>query len=236
MKKINFLLILCQLVFSISVWAQQTFVVQHIEFVGLQRVTPSAAESYLPIKRGQTLRSGQTADLLSSLYKTGFFDHITLSRKNNTLVIHVIERPTIGELKVTGNSVIPTDKLTSVLDSLDIKEGSIYNPATLERVKQSLLNQYYQLGRYNARVDVAVTPMPRNRVMVRIIISEGLVAKVRHITIIGNHVFSERTLIKQLDITTPGLFTLLTQTDRYSEEKLASSLDKLRAYYMDRGY
>lgn len=235
MKKIISLIILLSQL-SVAAWGQQAFVVQRIEIQGLQRVSPATVESYLPIKRGQTLNPSQTADILRSLYKTGFFDQVTLSKQDGTLIIHVVERPTIGQLKITGNSVIPTDKLTNVMKTLDVAEGRVYNPVILERIKQSLLNQYYQLGRYNARVDVNVTPMSRNRVLVNINISEGLVAKIRRISIIGNHVFDEDTLIKQMDMTTPGLFTFFTQTDRYSETKLDENLEKLRSYYMDHGY
>lgn len=236
MKILAYIILIFQLLLSNGAWAQQSFVVRDIEFHGLQRVSPATVENYLPIKRGQVLQPAHTPAILRALYQTGFFEQVNLSKENNALVIRVVERPTIGQLKISGNSVIPTDKLTTVMKSLDVAEGRVYNPAVLEKIKQSLLNQYYQLGRYNARVDVSVTPMPRNRVLVKIDISEGLVAKVRHISIIGNRVFSENTLIKQMDITTSGYITFITQTDRYSEEKLDSSLDKLRSYYMDRGY
>lgn len=234
MKKIIYLLLLIQFALG-TAWAS-TFVVNRIEIQGLQRVPASTVESYLPIKRGDTLYEGKTGSILRALYQTGFFEHISLSERNGTLVIHVVERPTIGQLKISGNSIIPTDKLTQVMKSLDIAEGRVYNPAVLERITQSLINQYYQLGRYNARVDVRVSPMPRNRVLVQINISEGVVAKVRRISIIGNTVFKESTLIKQMELSTTGMFSFVTQTDRYSEEKLAYSLDKLRNYYMDRGY
>jgi outer membrane protein insertion porin family len=214
----------------------QAFIVRHIDVEGLQRTSPATVESYLPIKRGQELQPGKTGAILRALYQTGFFDHITLSRDGDTLIIHVVERPTIGQLKISGNSVIPSDKLNTVMKTMDIAEGRVYNPAVLERIKQSLQNQYYQLGRYNARINVTTSPMPRNRVQVKIDISEGVVAKVKRISIIGNHVFDEDTLIKQLDVTTSGIFTFVTQTDRYAEEKLESSLEKLRSYYMDRGY
>ncbi len=235
MKKILSLLILLFLTLPVT-WAQPTFVVKNIEFQGLQHLSPATVESYLPIKRGQTLPPAKTAAVLRALYQTGFFESISLSKEGNTLIIRVVERPTIGQLKVTGNSVIPTDKLTTAMKSMDIAEGHVYNPALLERIKQSLLNQYYQLGRYNARVEVSATPMSRNRVSVRVTISEGLVAKIRRISIIGNKAFDEKTLVKQLDITPSGLFTFITQTDRYSEEKLEANLDKLRSYYMDHGY
>ncbi len=236
MKKIIYLIVLSALLLGGCAWAQRTFVVKRIEFQGLQRISSEAAASYLPIKRGQTLQAGKTAEIVRALYKTGFFDHISLSQVNDTLIINVRERPTIGQLKISGNSVVPTDKLTSVMRTLDVAEGRIYNPAVLEKIKQSLLNQYYQLGRYNARVDIYVTPMTRNRVLVKIDISEGLVAKIHRISIIGNHAFDESTLINNMDISTTGLFTFITQSDRYAEEKLEASMEKLRNYYLDRGY
>lgn len=234
MKKILLILVLLSQL-TVAAWAD-SFVIQNIKIEGLQRVPPATVENYLPVHRGQTFNSSKTASVMTSLYKTGFFDNISLSREGNTLVIHVTERPTIGKLDIKGNSVIPTDKLTQVMKSLEIEEGRVYNAALLERIRQSLLNQYYLLGRYNARVDIKTSPMPRNRLQVTIDISEGLVAKVKRITIIGNTVFKESTLVNQMDLSTYSIFSLVTQSDRYSEEKLETSLDKLRGYYLDRGY
>lgn len=235
MKKIlTFIFILIQLV-AASAWAD-SFVVRRIQFEGLQRVAPATVESYLPIKPGQTLSGSKTGEIVKSLYKTGFFDKISLDRDGSTLIIQVVERPTIGQLTIKGNSIIPTDKLTDVMKSLDIAEGRVYNAAMLEKIRTSLLGQYYLLGRYNARVDITTSPMSRNRLQVTITISEGLVAKVKRITIIGNTVFDESTLVHQLDLSTTGILSFVTQSDRYSDEKMESSLDKLRAYYMDRGY
>ena len=236
MKKNLLVLVLLFNLFVSSVFAASAFVVKRIQIDGLQRISEATVYSYLPIKPGQTLRPEKTAVIIKSLYQTGFFDHIGLARQGNTLVIKVVERPIIGQLKITGNSVIPTDKLNTVMKSVDIAEGRVYNRAMLDKIKQGLLNQYYELGRYNARVDVSVTDQGRNRVLIKIDISEGLVAKVEKINIIGNHSFSEKTLTKKLDLTTPGLVTFFTQSDRYSQEKLESSLENLRNYYLDHGY
>ncbi|MDR3477799.1 MAG: outer membrane protein assembly factor BamA [Gammaproteobacteria bacterium] len=236
MKKLLVVLVLFLNGFVAPVFAADAFVVRHIDVEGLQRIDSETVYSYLPIKRGEVLRPEKTTAIIKSLYKTGFFDHITLSRNGDTLIIHVIERPTIGQLKITGNSVIPTDKLTSVMKSLDIAEGRVYNRAILDRIKQSLLNQYFELGRYNARIDIDVSPLPRNRVLVKIDISEGITAKIRRITIIGNHAYSEKKLVQQLTITRQGLLTFFTQTDQYSQEKLDASLEGLRNFYLDRGY
>lgn len=234
MKKIFLTLILITQLLSVA-WAE-TFVVKNIKFDGLQRISPATARSYLPIKTGQKLKPAKTAAIMKSLYKTGFFDHIKLSRQGSTLVVHVVERPTIGKLSVKGNSIIPTDKLMEVMKSLDIAEGRVYNASMLEKIRQSLLNQYYLLGRYNARVKIHTNKMSRNRLNVVIDISEGLVSTVKRITIIGNKVFKESTLVSELDLSTSGIVSMFTQSDRYSDEKLQASLDKLRGYYMDHGY
>ena len=236
MKK-RLLLILCLFALTLaSAWADSAFVVRQIKIEGLQRISPSTVYSYLPVKRGERITASQTTQIIQALYHTGFFERISVARQNGVLIIHVTERATIGQLKISGNSVIQTDKLTTVMKGLDIEEGRTYNPAMIEKIRQGLLNQYYQLGRYNARVDVTVSSMSRNRMLVNITISEGLAAKIQHINIIGNHVFSEQTLIKHLTISTPGLFTFFTQTDRYSEEKLEQSLEELHNYYFDHGY
>lgn len=234
MKKIICVLILFSQLL-VAAWAQ-TFVVRNIEFQGLQYISKSTVESYLPIKRGQVLKAGQSAEVIRALYKTGFFERVNLSKVGNTLVIRVVERPTIGQLKISGNTIIPTDKLTSVMRSVDVAEGRVYNPAILGKITQSLLAQYYTLGRYNAQVNVKTTPMSRNRVAVNIDISEGLIAKIQRISIIGNHAFSERTLLRQLDMSTSNILSFITQSDRYAEARLEQDLEKLRAYYLDHGY
>lgn len=235
-KNILVLIILVLQLFVAETFAASSFVVKNIKIEGLQRVSEDTVYNYLPVKRGQTVGPEKTGAIIRALYQTGFFEHISLGREGNTLVINVVERSTIGQLKVTGNSVIPTDKLTTVMKSVGIAQGQVYNRAMLDKIKQGLLNQYYELGRYNARVDVTVTPQDRNRVKVDINISEGLVAKVVHINIIGNKTFREGELTKQLDLTTPSFVAFFTQSDRYSQEKLESSLEKLRNYYMDHGY
>lgn len=235
MKKI-LIVVLCSLQWFLFSASAHAFVVQNIEIQGLERIEPATVYNYLPIKKGQHFDSSQTADIIHALYKTGFFEHITISREGNTLIIHVSERRTIGQLKLSGNSAIPTDKLKSVMRSLDVAEGRIYNAAVLERIKKSLISQYYQLGRYNASVKIFVSDMSRGRVLVRVEISEGLVAKIRRINIIGNRHFTDKTLIDQLIVTTPGLFTFFTQTDQYSQEKIDASLEGLKNFYLDHGF
>ncbi|MDF2867845.1 MAG: bamA [Gammaproteobacteria bacterium] len=221
---------------SAEITYADSFVVNQIQINGLKRVEKSTVLDYLPIKIGDSVTDANTSKIIGALYKTGFFQDIKLQRQGNVLVIDLTERPTIGNIKVTGNSSIPTDKLNEVLKQVGLSEGLVFDDAVLERIKQGLLNEYYGLGRYNAKIEVSIAQQQRNRVAVKIDISEGRIAKIRKIEIIGNEVFKSSILMKELTISAPGVFTFFNRKDQYSDEKLSSSLGALGKYYRDKGY
>jgi len=83
---------------------------------------------------------------------------------------------------------------------------------------------------------VTATPLERNRVSLRIDIEEGEVTKIADINIIGAKDFSERQLLREMKLTTPGWFTWFTKDDQYSKQQLTADLEALRSFYLNRGY
>lgn len=237
-KQIQIIVSLVCLWLSGQVFASNEFVIKRIDVQGLQRVSVGTVLSYLPVSTGDTLYPSSTRAIIDTLYKTGFFDNISLSQRGNTLVIKVVERPTIGEVKVTGNHAISTEKIKETLKEAGIEKGHVFNTSVLSSVEQALETQYFDLGRYSAKIDTTVTPQERNRVQIEIALSEGKAAKIRNIHIVGNHAFSEKELLKQIHLHPPSIWSLtfLTQADLYNKEKLSADLEQIKSYYMDRGY
>ncbi len=238
MSLLRKILLACFLLSTLTgtAFAANGFVVQKIQFQGLHRISESTVRSYLPISVGETLEPGETGTVINSLYATGFFSNVKLARQGNTLLVQVVERATIGRITIKGNSILKTKQLMQVLKDAGMSEGEVFNRSNFNAITQSIKQEYYNLGRYNADVTASVTPQVRDRVAVLIKINEGDVAKVKGIKVIGNKVFSEKTLIKQFKLTTPHLWTIFTKTDQYSRQKLDADLERLRSYYMDRGY
>ncbi|MDP1970323.1 MAG: outer membrane protein assembly factor BamA, partial [Methylobacter sp.] len=81
-----------------------------------------------------------------------------------------------------------------------------------------------------------VSNLTRNRVGIHIKISEGRVAKIRQINVVGNTVFDDKTLLRHLELNTSNLLSFYTKDDQYSKQKLQADLETLRSYYLDRGY
>ena len=69
---------------------------------------------------------------------------------------------------------------------------------------------------YGAEVQTTVTPLERNRVGINIEVTEGEVAKIRGINIVGAQAFSESELLSQFVLRTPGWLTWYTKHDQYS--------------------
>lgn len=233
---LKIIIILFSLLLVNEAQALGSFVVQNIKVHGLQRIQLGTVLTYLPIRVGQTFDQEKSSSILHSLYETGFFTDIHLLRENSTLVIDVVERPTIGSISVTGNKDIPKDKLDEELKKLELVEGKVFNRGMLDRVREGLKAQYNSLGKYNARIDVKVAPLTRNRVAVTVIISEGVAAKIKQIKIIGNKAFDQDTLKHEFVLSTSTVFSFFSGSDQYSRERLEASLEAMRSYYMDRGY
>lgn len=123
------------------------------------------------------------------MFKTGLFTDVGLSREGNVLVVKVVERPSIAELKLSGNEDLTSDDLKKALKEIGLAEGRVFDRSLLDKVEQELLNQYYARGKYAVKVTSQVRELPGNRVAINLDISEGLSARIKQINIVGNQAF-----------------------------------------------
>lgn len=217
-------------------WGFTPFTVQDIRVEGLRRISAGTVFNYLPIKVGDQFNEQRSAQAIRALYKTGFFKDVKLEREGQVLIVVVQERPAIASIEISGNKDIPKDKLLEGLKRIGLAEGRVFNRSLLVKVEQELQRQYFSEGKYAVRIKTTVSPLERNRVAVALKVSEGRVAKIREINIVGNKVFSDKVLLKLLKLSTPTMFSFWTSSDQYSKQKLAADLETLRSYYLDRGY
>ncbi len=214
----------------------QPFVVKDIRVEGLQRTEAGTVFSYLPIKVGETMDEEKARRAVRALYATGFFQDVRLEVDNDVLVVFVQERPAIAQIDFAGMKEFEPDNIKKALRELGLAEGRIFDRALLEQTEQEIKRQYLSKGLYATAVQVTVTPLERNRVAINITITEGDVAKIRGINIVGARAFSESELIDQFVLRTPGWLTWYTKHDRYARERLAADLEVLRSFYQNRGY
>jgi outer membrane protein insertion porin family len=212
------------------------FTVGDIRVEGLQRVSEGTVYNYLPVNIGDHLNGTRVREAIRALYATGFFRDVQLRRDGNTLVVVVLERPSIESFEITGNKDIKTEDLQKSLRNVGLATGKTFDRSVLEDVTQYLTDQYYSRGKYAVRVDTKVEEETGNRVKIKIEIKEGKRAKIRQINLVGNHTYKQSEVLDTFELKTPNWKSWYKQDDRYSRESLQGDLEKLRNYYMDRGY
>src|SRR6201997_2889829 len=212
------------------------FVVGDIRVEGLQRVSEGTVYNYLPVNIGDHLNATRVREAIRALYVTGFFRDVQLRRDGNTLLVVLLERPSIESFEITGNKDIKTEDLQKSLRNVGLATGKTFDRSVLEDVTGYLTDQYYSRGKYAVRVDTKVEEETGNRVKVKIDIKEGKRAKIRQINLVGNHTYKQKDVLGTFELKTPNWKSWYKQDDRYSRESLQGDLEKLRNYYMDRGY
>jgi len=235
MKQRLLLLALSSLV-SLSALAFEPFQVKDIRVEGIQRTEAGTVFSYLPVKVGDTIDQERATAAVKALYATGFFKDVRLEQDGDVLVVVVEERPAIAQIAIAGSKEFDAKQLKEGLKQIGLAESRIFDRALLERAEQELKSQYISRGKYGVSITTTVTPLERNRVAINFDISEGQVAKIRQINIVGNSVFKDDALRDEFVLRTPGLLTWYSKNDQYSKPKLQGDLEALRTFYLNQGY
>jgi outer membrane protein insertion porin family len=213
-----------------------TFVVRNFRVEGAQRIAEGTIYNYLPINIGDVVDDQRVREAIRALFGTGFFRNVEFRRDQDTLVIAVLERPSIEDFTFTGNKDIETEDLETSLREVGLARGRVFDQSVLEEVKRALTEQYYSRGKYAVQVETPVEELTDNRVRVSIDIVEGERAKIREINIVGNTSFDDDEIRGEFELSTGNLFSFMRQNDRYARQALEGDLERLRSFYMDRGF
>ncbi|NQZ31364.1 MAG: outer membrane protein assembly factor BamA [Oceanospirillaceae bacterium] len=221
---------------NIAAAAFPAFKVQDIKLEGIQHVKPGVVFHHFPINTGSVVTQGALSAAVKKLYQSGYFQNIEIEREGKVLILKLTERPAVSKIRIKGNKAIKTKPLLEGLEHSGLKEGIVFKRSSIERIKTELQSVYASQGRYNAKIEAQIEPLSGNRVAVNIDIKEGKIALITHINIVGNTLFDNEELTDLFDSKLASFWSWISKDDRYSRERLSGDVERLRSYYLDRGY
>ncbi len=207
--------------------------IQAINVTGNERIETGTIQSYMVVQPGDPFDPDRINDSLKTLYATGLFKNVTITRDGNNLDVAVVENPTVDQVFFQGNKVI-TDKDAG--DAISLKSRSVFTTAAAEADRRALLDLYAKKGYFNASVTPNIIELPDNRVNVVFQCADGNQTLISRITFIGNAHFSQSTLRETVSSRQYAWFRFLSSADHYDSDRVEYDEYLLRQFYLHKGY
>ncbi len=211
---------------SFAALGQNSFIVEDLKVEGLQRVALGAALTHIPINVGDNVDQFTISRTIKALYKSGHFDNIAVFRDGNQIIFKVKERPTISSIEFDGNKDIKDEQLNESLEQQNIRQGEPLDRTVLDSIEKGLTEFFHSIGKYNAKVEVSIVELPRNRVKLMLKFEEGDAASVRQINLVGNELFSDEELLNLIESQQDLPWWRFLSNDRYQKQTIEGDLEK----------
>jgi outer membrane protein insertion porin family len=204
-----------------------------INVTGNRRIETDTVTSYMVVQPGDPFDPERINESLKTLYATGLFSSVSITRDGNSLDVAVAENPTVDQVLFSGNKTV-SDKDAQA--AIGLKSRSVFTPAAAEADRRTLLDLYAKKGYYNATVTPNIIQLPDNRVNVVFQCSDGAQTLVSRINFIGNAHFSQKTLREIVSTREYAWFRFLSSTDEYNSDRVEYDEYLLHKFYAHKGY
>jgi len=170
---------------------------------------------------------------LKSLYGTGLFQDVKISRDGDRILVTVVENPTIAKLAFEGNKKIKDDELAKAVQS---KTGGPLSRAIVHDDVEHIIELYRQRGYFDVRVDPKTIGAKSERVGLVFEIKEGDKLAVRQVQFIGNNAYSANKLRGAIKTGETNVLSFLLENDSYDADRIAGDAELIRRFYRAHGY
>ncbi len=208
-------------------------VVREIIVRGSERLEPETVRSYVDLRVGDTYDRERLDQALKAMFATELFADARIRDEAGTLVIEVRENPVINRIVLEGNKRLKEEKIR---EEIRLAPRQIFTRSKARADVARILELYRRQGRFAASVDPKIVQLDQNRVDVVFEMNEGAKSKVRQINIIGNKAFSDGNLRKEMATKASRWYKIFTSNDTYDPDRQAYDQQKLRQFYLSKGY
>ncbi|MCW1384731.1 outer membrane protein assembly factor BamA [Novosphingobium sp. KCTC 2891] len=207
--------------------------VRSIIIEGAQRLEADTILSYIRLRVGDRYTQASADQVLKDLYATELFSDVQLRNADGAVTIQVKENPVVNRIILEGNKRLKEEK---ILPEIKLSARQIFTRSKVRADVSRIIELYKRQGRFAASVEPKMVMLDQNRVDIVFEIQEGPKSKVRQINIIGNDTFSDSELRGEMVTKQARFFRLFSSGTSYDPDRLAFDQQKLRQYYLTKGY
>lgn len=211
----------------------QAAVISNISVVGNQLIPSETIRDFAGINFGENLAPSEINAVVRRLYDSGMFENVDIRISGSTMIIEVIENPSVSVVAFEGNKTFKDNILASVVDT---NARRPFNRLTVEADAQRISQIYAQEGRVGATVRPVIIPVADGRVNVVFEITEAPVAGVNRVSFIGNNAFTDRRLRGVIETNESNFLSSILGRSPVDPANVARDRQNLEEYYTNKGY
>ncbi len=187
---------------------------------------------------GETLSGEKIQRAIRRLWELDLFSDIRIVAEQVTpegayIQIQVEENPRLDYIDISGGDKIDKDEIE---EAIDLLPGQVLRRSDPVRIKRKLSELAAEKGFLLADIKVEMHPSEiEGQSYLYIRINEGKKVKIEDLYFLGNEVFSDGKLRKQLDDTKRRNMWLLT-TGEFKRGEYEKDLEELIEFYREHGY
>ena len=207
--------------------------IQSITVAGAQRLEGDTIRSYIKLRIGQPYTQAAADQALKDLFATELFSDVQIRNEGGAVTIEIKENPVINRIVLEGNKRLKEDK---ILPEIKLAPRQIFTRSKVRADVARIIELYKRQGRFAASVEPKMVALDQNRVDIVFEIQEGPKSKVRQINIIGNDAFDDGDLRSEMVTKQASLTRIFSSGTSYDPDRMAFDQQKLRQFYLTKGY
>jgi outer membrane protein insertion porin family len=208
-----------------------------VRIEGNRRVEVDAIRAAISEKKGEPLDPVKVEADIRAVMKLGLFDDVVAELAGPAsapvLVYRVAERPTVREVRTTGNGKLSKDDLK---DTVELKPFSVLDLSTVQKDVKKIQAKYVEKGYFLADVSWKLEPLPDNQVDVVYLVNERAKVQVKEVRFLGNSHLAKDDIAPYMQTREGTLLSALNSTGTYKQEAFDRDLQAVQAVYMDHGF
>lgn len=208
--------------------------IKEIKFIGINfTLNNFTLNKILKMKNGN-LNIENTSNLIKFFYKTGLFKNVEIKKKNNILIVKLIKKLLIDNVKIVEMENIKY--IEKIMWKNNVSEGKLYNLRNINNARKDIRKFYRKKGYYNPNIKIQIKKRYNNKLEILIKVKKNNIIKIKNINIVGNTIFKDTRLKNILKHKETNFFSFLKKNNYFIKEKLNSDLETIKLFYMDKGY
>ncbi|MBY0385126.1 outer membrane protein assembly factor BamA, partial [bacterium] len=218
-----------------AVQAQQTGSISEIRVEGNKKIETSAILEKMTIKKGEKFDVSKIRENIQSLYDMGYFEDLRFERKDQELIVTVIEKPSISAIEFEGNEELDDEDLT---EKTGLKTFEMVNYSKIQKAISEIQKAYEEKGYLLAKVDFTLKPEEKAPQSSRLIfkVDENQKVKVKRVSFIGNKHVKDQDLKAFMMTQEGGFFSFLSGSGTYKQDIFDDDVKRISLIYLNKGY